>query len=49
LISDASHALNAKARRDRIAFLTEQLKLGPFSPALIDAIPDLPQPPAPNP
>jgi dienelactone hydrolase len=45
---DAPHALNAEARRDRIAFLTEQLKLSPLSPALIDAIPDLPQPPAPN-
>jgi dienelactone hydrolase len=46
---DAPHALNAEARRDRIAFLTEQLKLGLLSSALIDAIPDLPQPPAPNP
>jgi dienelactone hydrolase len=46
---DAPHALNAEARRDRIAFLTEQLRLSPLSPALIDAIPDLPQPPAPNP
>lgn len=46
---DAPHALNAEARRDRIAFLTEQLKLSPLSPALIDAIPELSQPPAPNP
>jgi dienelactone hydrolase len=46
---DAPHALNAEARRDRIAFLTEQLKLSPLSPAVIAAIPDLPQPPAPKP
>jgi dienelactone hydrolase len=44
---DAPHALNAEARRDRIAFLTVQLKLRPLRSALIDAIPDLPQPPAP--
>jgi hypothetical protein len=49
LIYDAPHALNAEARRDRIAFLTEQLKLSALSPAVIDAIPDLPQPPAPKP
>jgi dienelactone hydrolase len=46
---DAPHALNAEARRDRIAFLTEQLKLKALSPALIGGIPELPQPPAPNP
>jgi dienelactone hydrolase len=46
---DAPHALNAEARHDRVAFLTEQLKLSPLSPALVDAIPDLPQPPVPNP
>jgi hypothetical protein len=44
---DAPHALNAEARRDRIAFLTAQLKLRPLPSALIDAIPDLPQPPVP--
>jgi dienelactone hydrolase len=44
---DAPHSLNAEARRDRIAFLTAQLKLRPFPSVLIDAIPDLPQPPAP--
>jgi dienelactone hydrolase len=46
---DAPHALNAEARRERIAFLTEQLKLSPLSLAMIDTVPDLPQPPAPNP
>lgn len=46
---EAPHALNAEARRDRIAFLTEQLKLKALFPALIDSIPELPQPPAPNP
>ena len=47
-IYDAPHALNAEARRDRIAFLTEQLKLKPLSPATIAAIPDLYQPPSPQ-
>jgi dienelactone hydrolase len=46
---DAPHALNAEARRDRIAFLTEQLKLKPLAPALVASIPDLVQPPEPNP
>lgn len=46
---DAPHALNAEARRDRIAFLTEQLGLSLLSPELIDAIPDLPEPPTPKP
>jgi dienelactone hydrolase len=45
---DAPHSLNAEARRDRIAFLTEQLKLKPLSPKVIDSIPDLYQPPRPN-
>jgi len=45
---DAAHALNAEARRDRIQFLTEQLKLKPLSAALIATIPDLYQPPDPN-
>lgn len=44
-IYDAPHALNAEARRDRIAFLTEQLHLKPIDPAMVAAIPDLPQPP----
>jgi len=46
---EAPHALNAEARRDRVAFLTEQLKLRALSPALIGSIPELPQPSAPNP
>lgn len=47
---EATHALNAEARRDRIAFLAEQLKLKPLSPRVIASIPDLVQPPRePNP
>src|SRR5579859_1954454 len=46
---DAPHALNAEARRDRIAFLTDQLKLKPLAPSLVAGIPDLPQPPEPTP
>lgn len=46
---EAPHALNAEARRDRIAFLAEQLKLQPLAPAVIAGIPDLVQPPDPNP
>ncbi len=45
---DAPHALNAEARRDRIAFLTEQLRLKPLAPAVIAAIPLLVQPPEPK-
>jgi len=45
---DAPHALNAEARRDRIAFLIEQLKLKPLPAAAIAGIPDLYQPPEPN-
>jgi dienelactone hydrolase len=41
---DAPHALNAEARRDRIAFLTEQLKLKSLSAAAIASIPELVQP-----
>jgi dienelactone hydrolase len=44
---DAPHALNAEARRDRIAFLTSQLHLKPLDPALIAGVPDLIQPPEP--
>ena len=44
---DAPHALNAEARRDRLAFLAEQLKLKPLSVAQIGAIPDLVQPAEP--
>ena len=43
---EAPHALNAEARRDRIAFLTEQLKLKPLTAAAINGIPNLYQPPA---
>jgi len=47
---DAPHALNAEARRDRLAFLAEQLKLKPLSPQVMASIPDLIQPPRePNP
>lgn len=45
---DAPHALNAEARRDRIGFLTEQLKLKPLPAALITSIPELQQPPEPD-
>jgi dienelactone hydrolase len=45
---DAPHALNAEARRDRLAFLCEQLKVKPLTPARIASIPDLYQPPEPK-
>jgi hypothetical protein len=45
---DAPHALNAEARRDRVAFLNEQLSLKPISPKVIAAVPDLIQPPEPK-
>jgi cephalosporin-C deacetylase-like acetyl esterase len=45
---DAPHALNAAARRDRIAFLTQQLKLKPLPAATIANVPELYQPPEPN-
>ena len=45
---DAPHALNAEARRDRMAFLTKQLELKPLPPHMIAAIPDLFQPPDPK-
>ena len=44
---EAPHALNAYARRDRIAFLCKQLKLESPPPRQIDSIPDLVQPPMP--
>jgi cephalosporin-C deacetylase-like acetyl esterase len=47
-IYDADHNLNAEARRDRIHFLVEQLKLKPVPDAVIAAIPNLYQPPQPN-
>ena len=42
---DAPHSLNAEARRDRIAFLVEQLKLKPVPEAVIMKVPELQQPP----
>ncbi len=47
-IYDAQHALNAEARRDRVAFLAEQLKLKPLAADVIAKIPDLYQPPTQN-
>jgi cephalosporin-C deacetylase-like acetyl esterase len=47
-IYDADHNLNAEARRDRIHFLVEQLKLKPVPEAVIAAVPNLYQPPQPN-
>jgi len=46
---DAPHALNAEARRDRIAFLAEKLQFPASPPAAIATVPDLPQPPEPKP
>ena len=43
-IYEATHALNAEARRDRITFLAEQLKLKPMSPQVMASIPELYQP-----
>jgi cephalosporin-C deacetylase-like acetyl esterase len=48
-IYDAPHALNAEARRDRIAFLAEKLQFKSPSAEAIAAVPDLPQPPEPKP
>ena len=45
---DAPHALNAEARRDRIKFLIDQLRLKPVQDDVIGSIPNLYQPPAPN-
>jgi len=41
---DAPHALNAEARRDRLAFLAERLKVKPVDAAVVAAIPELYQP-----
>jgi dienelactone hydrolase len=46
-IYDAPHALNAEARRDRLAFLSEFLAVKPPDPAVVAAVPDLVQPPPP--
>ena len=48
LFYDAPHALNAEARRDRVKFLMEQLKLPRLDPSVIAKVPDLYQPPDPN-
>jgi dienelactone hydrolase len=45
---DAPHALNAEARRDRIAFLAEQLSFKPPAMSVIANVPDLRQPPIPK-
>jgi dienelactone hydrolase len=45
---DAPHALNAEARRDRVAFLVEQLQLKPVPADVIASVPELPQPPQPK-
>ena len=46
---EAPHALNAAARRDRIAFLTDRLKIKPLPASLVAGIPDIVQPPDSNP
>jgi cephalosporin-C deacetylase-like acetyl esterase len=43
---DAPHALNAEARRDRVAFLARQLQLKEPNATAIARIPELVQPPA---
>jgi len=45
---DASHALNAEARRDRIAFLVGVLHVKPVPLSVLAGVPDLVQPPAPK-
>ncbi|MEY2578727.1 MAG: hypothetical protein QOI49_1551 [Verrucomicrobiota bacterium] len=37
----AGHALNAEARKDRIQWLAERLKLSPIDPEAIERVPDL--------
>ncbi len=44
VLYEAPHALNAAARRERIAFLCEQLCVPPPSSAAVAGVPDLPQP-----
>ncbi len=46
---EAPHALNAEARRDRIAFLAELLSVKAPDAAAVAAVPDLVQPPPPPP
>jgi len=48
-IYDAPHALNAEARRDRVAFLCQQLRLKPPVAKLVSDVPELYQPPEPAP
>jgi len=48
LFYDAPHALNAEARRDRVKFLMEQLKLKRLDAAVIAKVPELYQPPDAN-
>ena len=43
-IYDAQHALNAEARRDRVAFLVKELELTAPDPAALARVPDLVQP-----
>jgi hypothetical protein len=45
---EAPHALNAEARRDRVAFVVKELNLKPPDPAAIARIPELVQPPQPK-
>lgn len=47
-IYDAPHALNAEARRDRLAFLCELLKVKPLTAEQLASIPALFQPPQPR-
>jgi cephalosporin-C deacetylase-like acetyl esterase len=44
---EAPHALNAAARRDRVAFLAKELGLVAPDPAAIERVPELPQPATP--
>jgi hypothetical protein len=41
---EAPHALNAEARRDRIAFLADVLAVKPPDSAAVASVPDLEQP-----
>ena len=45
---EAPHALNAEARKDRIAFLVKELGLKAPDPAAIARVPELVQPPEPK-
>ena len=45
---EAPHALNAEARKDRIAFLVKELSLKAPDPTVIAHVPDIPQPPEPK-